>query len=201
MHRIIHHILKLLVWLLSIGTFLFIQSCASTTSTKRYQSKPATEREIKALEEEAEKSEAEIEPSSPSKSSSLKKISHSGIERLQEEINQYLGTPYRYGGEKFTGMDCSGFVMRVYQDAIKLKLPRTSSAMAQFGEFVSQTKLKFGDLVFFRIKSSKISHVGIYIGEGEFVHSSSSLGVTVSKLSDKYYQKHYALSRRVIETE
>ena len=114
-------------------------------------------------------------------------------------INYYLGTPYKYGGEDESGMDCSGFVQTVFREALGIKLPRTVAQQWKSTTPISDDELAFGDLVFFRTSKRKTpSHIGIYIGANRFAHASSSLGVTISSLNDPYWRKRYAGARRVI---
>jgi len=114
-------------------------------------------------------------------------------------INYYLGTPYKYGGEDESGMDCSGFVQTVFREALGIKLPRTVAQQWKSTAPISDDELAFGDLVFFRTSKRKTpSHIGIYIGANRFAHASSSLGVTISSLNDPYWRKRYAGARRVI---
>lgn len=109
-----------------------------------------------------------------------------------------LGTRYRWGGTTPSGFDCSGFTGYVYSRHGK-RLPRTAKEQATQGQSVSRNGLKKGDLVFFRTtRSDRISHVGIYVGEGKFVHASSGGGkVRVNNLSDSYYSKRFAGAKRV----
>lgn len=113
---------------------------------------------------------------------------------LLREARAWLGTPYKYGGNDRDGLDCSGFVVRVYNDALGIKLPRTSREQSTFCTPVKKSDLVPGDLVFFATTkgSSAVSHVGIYIGDGKMIHSSSSKGVVESDLSLPYYTKAYA---------
>ena len=97
-----------------------------------------------------------------------------------------LGTKYVYGGTTSKGFDCSGFIGYVYKK-VGVKLPRTSAGMYASGSAVSKKNLQTGDLVFFNTSGKGVSHVGVYIGGGKFAHSSSSKGVSISKLNDPYY--------------
>lgn len=119
---------------------------------------------------------------------------------LVEAAHRWLGTPYKYGGETRDGVDCSALVMNVYKEALGVKLPRTSVMQHDKASPVSRGKLSVGDLVFFStIKSrSGISHVGLYIGNDRFIHASSSRGVVVSRLSDKYFVDHYHSAGRML---
>ncbi|MCP5276986.1 MAG: C40 family peptidase [Thiobacillus sp.] len=112
-----------------------------------------------------------------------------------------IGTPYRFGGAKpEKGMDCSGFVRHVYKESNELTLPRTARDMSREGEEVAESDLRPGDLVFFNTLRKPFSHVGIYAGNGEFVHASSrsTKQVTVSRMSDKYWSTRFNGARRVL---
>ncbi|MFQ6112835.1 MAG: C40 family peptidase [bacterium] len=118
--------------------------------------------------------------------------------RLIQEIKSYLGVPYRWGGATRAGMDCSGFVSTVYQNALGLELPHSTKMMFQLGESVAKNDLRFGDLVFFRnIEYSGVSHVGIYLGKNYFAHASITKGVTISNLGEKYYLKRFVSAKRI----
>ena len=115
---------------------------------------------------------------------------------LRRVAESYLGVRYRWGGNDRNGMDCSGFVQRVFDEAHRLQLPRNSAAMARYGKKVDRDDLEPGDLVFF--KRVRIDHVGIYMGDGYFIHSQSSVGVTYTRLDAAYFSKHYAGAKRVL---
>jgi hypothetical protein len=112
-----------------------------------------------------------------------------------------IGTPYKFGSSKpEQGMDCSGFVRHVYKESNAVALPRTARDMSQEGIEVSASDLKPGDLVFFNTRNKPFSHVGIYAGNGEFVHASSraSKQVTVSRMGDRYWSTRFNGARRVL---
>jgi len=118
-------------------------------------------------------------------------------------IVQYLQTPYKYGGATPQGMDCSAFTRLIYESAINISLPRTTRDQFRVGKKVDKKHLKFGDLVFFKTRRRKSpSHVGIYVGENLFAHTSRYQGVTISSLESSYYRKRFVGARRVVdETE
>ena len=122
---------------------------------------------------------------------------------IVEEARKWLGTPYKYGGEDRNGVDCSGMVMKVYRKAVNVKLPRSSREQQQFCNKIKKSDIASGDLVFFSSKrgGGNVSHVGIYIGGDEFIHSSSSRGVIVSSLNEQYYLSHYHSSGRVVASK
>lgn len=104
---------------------------------------------------------------------------------------RFVGVRYRRGGNGQRGFDCSGFVHRVLSDH-GFKSPRTSIGFYQTGKKISMTQAAEGDIVFFRTCRSRISHVGIYLGNGRFIHSASRVGVRVDNLSDRYYRRCFA---------
>ena len=118
-------------------------------------------------------------------------------QRMMGVINGMKGIPYRWGGTTEKGMDCSGFVMTVFWKAEKIQLPHSSRGMAGYGVSAPKAGLRFGDLVFFKIRSYRINHVGIYVGEGRFAHASSTEGVTITPLDDPYYRDKYVKAKRL----
>ena len=122
------------------------------------------------------------------------------LNNKQKEIinfaESWVGTPYCYGGMDKSCTDCSGFVMQIYGMA-GIKLPRTALQQYEFGKFVDDKKMSPGDLIFF-IRDSKIGHVGIYVGNNEFIHASTNRGVVLQDLDDEYYRQTFAGVRRVI---
>ncbi len=111
-----------------------------------------------------------------------------------------VGTPYVYGGESpQTGFDCSGFVRFIYRDALGVSLARTAQAQSAFGRIVHQRgHLRLGDLVFFT-ENSAITHVGLYVGEGRFVHAPrTGKNVQLSSLDTDYWAARFAWARRVL---
>lgn len=110
-----------------------------------------------------------------------------------------LGVPYRYGGSSpDTGFDCSGLVSYAAQQALGMKLPRSSSAIALMGTSIEKKQLQPGDLVFFNTLGRRYSHVGIYLGDNRFVHSPSAGGVVrIEKMTLAYWAKRYNGARRL----
>lgn len=106
------------------------------------------------------------------------------------------GVPYRFGGATTEGFDCSGLVFFTHR-RFGLNVPRTSRAQAEQAERVKRRKLEPGDLVFFRIGSRHVNHVGIYIGDDRFVHAPrNGRPVSVDSLDDAYYDKHFEAAGR-----
>ncbi|WP_238655856.1 C40 family peptidase [Paenibacillus piscarius] len=120
--------------------------------------------------------------------------------KMDKVIDKAIGTKYVSGGVTTNGFDCSGFTMYVF-DKIGINLPHQSGSQYQMGSAVSRDELRAGDLVFFNTNGRGVSHVGIYVGDGEFAHASSSRGVTISSLSDNYYVNRYVGAKRIMSTD
>ncbi len=120
-------------------------------------------------------------------------------EMLLDIAIKWKGVPYKYGGNSKDGTDCSGMVLQVYLEALGLKLPRNSAKQAEFCKKLSAKDVLPGDLVFFATgkDASSISHVGIMLDADNFIHSSTSKGVCISKLSLPYYQRTFKMFGRV----
>ncbi|AIN60711.1 peptidase P60 [Pseudomonas soli] len=121
-------------------------------------------------------------------------------EVLSRAVN-VLGTPYRWGGSSpKKGFDCSGLVKYAFNDVADVDLPRTSNAMARGqGVKVAKSDLKPGDLIFFNIKSRRVNHVAIYLGNDRFIHAPrTGKRVSIDSLEKPYWQKHYVVAKRVL---
>ncbi len=105
---------------------------------------------------------------------------------------------YRRGGrDPKTGFDCSGFVRYVFRHSAGTELPSDSASQYRAGHTVARNDLKTGDLVFFKIRGKRVSHVGIYLGDGRFIHSpSTGKTVSISRLDETYWQRRYAGAKR-----
>ena len=121
------------------------------------------------------------------------------VNRLFENVEDWLGTPYRWGGMSAKGIDCSGLVVTIYKNTFNIDLPRKAKNIAKLGNTVKD-RLQPGDLLFFDTIGG-ISHVGIYLFNNKFVHSASgknNRGVVKNSLEESYYKKHYLFAKRLI---
>ncbi|NUS39796.1 MAG: C40 family peptidase [Lysobacter sp.] len=122
------------------------------------------------------------------------------IQTVLQRALALLGTPYRWGGSGTDGFDCSGLVGYVFRNALGVELPRVSRDLAKSGELVTdRALLSPGDLVFFaRRARGEVDHVGIYVGDGRFVHAPrSGKAVEVSSLDNAYWSDRFVQARRV----
>ncbi|MGG0669544.1 C40 family peptidase [Sporosarcina koreensis] len=123
--------------------------------------------------------------------------SSSDTASISETASSLIGIRYAYGGTTTAGFDCSGYINYVFNQH-GIKLARTSSGMYASGEKVDKNDLVEGDLVFFNTSGKGVSHVGIYVGDGNFAHASTSKGVRIDKLNDPHYWgKRYVGAKRI----
>ena len=120
-------------------------------------------------------------------------------EKILMEIIRWLNTPYKFGGNSKRGIDCSAFTKTVFKSSLNFDLLRSAREQFTQGEEIENAEdLKFGDLVFFNTRRRvRPGHVGIYLGDNIFAHSSSKFGVIVSSLEQDYYNKRFMGGRRI----
>jgi lipoprotein Spr len=117
--------------------------------------------------------------------------------KLFQFVYDWIGTPYRFGGSSRRGIDCSAFTKELYEKVFNLDIKRNSRDIFSMVAPVAKDDLKEGDLVFFKIHSRSISHVGIYLGDGRFAHASSR-GVAISSINDAYYSRYFYRGGRML---
>ncbi len=173
---------------LAISSFV-IASCGSSKSVSKPKTSPTK---------------------SVSKSENLRKLDSKfdgklsgSMKSILKDAENYLGTPYKFGGNTSSGLDCSGLTTKVFEEN-GLKLPRRSADQANTGKNIDLKEAKPGDLIFFATAGgTKVSHVGIVHtiendGEVKFIHASTSKGVIISSLNEKYWNKAYLHAQRVL---
>jgi lipoprotein Spr len=129
-----------------------------------------------------------------------KNLSNNDIKDMNTEFmdfyNEWKGVKYRFGGNSKKGIDCSAFTQRIYKEKFDIKIPRSTWTQVKVGKEIKRSKLELGDLVFFKT-GKRDRHVGVYMGNGDFMHASIK-GVKYSKLDKPFYKRTYWTSRRII---
>ncbi len=124
---------------------------------------------------------------------------HNSADRLNSVACKWLNTPYRYGGSNHSGIDCSSLAQNIYAETYHFQLPRTSEEQYKQGKAVRLNWVRSGDLIFFkRNRSGKMDHVGVYLGEGKFIHATRQKGVIISDLNTSYYKERLVGIRRYL---
>lgn len=119
--------------------------------------------------------------------------------KILKQYSDWEGTHYRFGGHSHRGIDCSALMQEIFRGAVGMHLPRTTGEQIVRGHHIAKSSLKPGDLVFFQT-SPGTRHVGVYVGDHEFIHASKMRGVTISSLDNRYWNSHYETSRRILAT-
>ncbi|HPO61608.1 MAG TPA: C40 family peptidase [Candidatus Kapabacteria bacterium] len=178
-----------------IALIVFFSGCQSSV---RFSSNYTETRSKSNSTSSSKKSES---TSKTSRKIDIEDKEHKNLSFIQkailEEADKWIGVPYCWGGENNNCVDCSGFVKQVFEK-INIFLPRTAAEQYIYSEKVFFDNRQIADLVFFKF-NNKISHVGIYIGNNEFVHSASSIGVSVQSLDDDYFKKNFAGYGRILK--
>ncbi len=128
-------------------------------------------------------------------------VSASANTKLYQFIYEWIGTPYRLGGKTKKGVDCSQFAYELYNQVFNTTLGHSSRNIYTQVDPIKKDELKPGDLVFFKIRSRNITHVGVYIGDDKFAHASSSRGVMISNLNEAYWKRYYYNGGRMLTAE
>jgi hypothetical protein len=142
------------------------------------------------------------QPSIAEKYSSIMGVNTDAIQngRLYAFIDQWMGTPYKFGGLDHDGVDCSGLALLLEQQVYGINIPRTTGQQVTIIKRKYEEELQEGDLVFFDYDGKKFSHVGVYLQNGYYVHASSTKGVIIVKLHDPYTYKYFSRGGSVLVT-
>ena len=111
-------------------------------------------------------------------------------------IFDWIGKPYRFGGESKKGIDCSALARELYNKVFETYIPRNSKQQYAYVDVVNKNELQTGDLIFFKIRSKNISHVGVYLGDNKFIQASNE-GVNIASLQEYYWNKYYYKAGRL----
>lgn len=144
------------------------------------------------------KTPAKTPPPPPNSTTTNFPITKKQHEKLYNACQQWLGVPYKFGGTTKGGIDCSALVSALYKQAYAMQLPRSTSEICVKYPPVKLSDLRTGDLVYFNFESKKVSHVGLYLNNKQFIHASTKKGVIIGSLSDPYNSKYYIGAGRVL---
>lgn len=125
-------------------------------------------------------------------------VSNKNISPIITSAKKYIGVPYKFGGTTPKGFDCSGYLQYIFAQH-KISLPRAADEQYKIGTAVKQAALRPGDLVFFSTYEKGASHCGLYLGDGKFIHVSTSKGVRIDELKDAYWKPKYLGARRIFK--
>jgi cell wall-associated NlpC family hydrolase len=182
----------LLIMLGVLSFYLTGCGISKRTTVQERQEKVSAEQETPDVEAESE----QPIPLAMDVSSRIENLT-SIQKQLQNAHQEWQGTPYRYGGEGSNGIDCSAFTQQVFRDFFNKDLPRHTRSQLQVGEGIRRRSIKTGDLIFFKTGRRSL-HVGISMGNGDFLHASVSSGVIVSNIAEQYWAARYLGARRVL---
>lgn len=121
--------------------------------------------------------------------------------KLYQFVYDWIGTPYRLGGKTKKGIDCSKFAYEVYEKVFNTSIGNNSRNIYTQVDPINKSELKPGDLVFFKIRSRSITHVGVYLGDRKFAHASTSRGVMISNLDEAYWRRYYFNGGRMLKAQ
>ena len=177
----------------SLTLLILLQGCIPKDANGRYHSKYSYDPYLQGY------------PNTPQKENdTTKRFERSSPlqNRLERSAKSMLGIGYKYGATGPSRYDCSGFTQHVFSK-YNIKLPRVSKEQALVGRLIRFNHLQKGDLVFFDSKkSSTVNHVGIYLGNGRFIHASQSQKhITINKITSRYFKKHFKWGRRVLRPQ
>ena len=128
----------------------------------------------------------------------MSKNANPTTEAVITTAKKYLGVPYRFGGTTPKGFDCSGYLQYIFNEN-GMRIPRAADDQYKIGTGITQTQLQSGDLVFFTTYEKGASHCGLYLGNGKFIHASSSKGVRIDELNNSYWKPRYIGAKRIIK--
>lgn len=185
---------------MNLKQILICSLALSLSSCALFKEKPGSKRpEAPAFEHEALKGPSKASQEAPFSTTETKEVTIPQKEEgaLESFIEEWYGTPHRMGGMTKKGVDCSGFVIISYREVFDRNFQgRRAEDLFSEMEVIDEEELNYGDLVFFKVRGRRIDHVGIYLQNGDFAHTSSSKGVMISNLSNSYWSKRFFKAAR-----
>lgn len=205
-----HHRLTTSTALVILGNIVLVQSCAISPrpryTTDRQTKNPSQPDRYSRHDRDASRAAAATDSlalddhkkADETQAELLPLYNQAQHEKLAASISAYLDARYKYGGNDANAIDCSGFVKAIFQEVYHIELPRKAAEIYRLGSKVGKGSLTTGDLVFFSTAGWRsINHVGIYLSNNKFVHSSTSQGVTISSLDEEYWKRRFRGGRRL----
>ena len=168
-----------IIFILTLGLLFFV-SCKSSK---------------KAINESDKKETVSLQEKYAAKLGVDKKQLKNGV--LLKFIDDWYGVPYKYGGKDKSGIDCSAFSCQLENTVYKKNVSATAQGLFDACQGAKLASLHEGDLIFFKIDSKKVSHVGVYITNNKFVHASTKRGITINDLNEDYYKKYFFAAGRI----
>ncbi|MDR7857432.1 NlpC/P60 family protein [Tissierella sp.] len=190
-------------WAIEAVSYLYGIEALSGVGDNRFDPKGHTSREeaiviSKRIYDKVKATDRASRSSLAVSRSSIRRLENGSISKLKNLISQELGKPYKYGAAGPNSYDCSGLTFYLF-GKLGISIPRTSKTQINAGTYVAKKDLQYGDLVLFARNGKTINHVGIYVGDGKFVHSPQTGDVVkITTLASGYYANSYYTARRVI---
>lgn len=181
----------------SSSTLTAQQQSLTTMSQPQHTPMQISQQAWQQLEQLALQAEQDKQLTLVQKSSPAQQVTESVYGRLLSHFNEWEGTPYRLGGQNRNGVDCSAFVQIAYANKFSLHLPRTTELQRKRGKRIGIKQLQAGDVVFFKTGWFTY-HNGIYLGDQQFMHASSSKGVILSSIEQAYWRERFIEARRLL---
>ncbi|MDQ3192678.1 MAG: NlpC/P60 family protein [Bacteroidota bacterium] len=195
--------------LLALALTLIVSSCSSTKKTSGKSNQRSTTKTSKTTTStKNEPVKTETKPDKPSKESGnilktkyaqILDVQPSALKNIElyEFIENWYGVPYKYGGRSKNGVDCSNFATLLYEDIYKKQISGSCVNLFALCKEIKTSELKEGDFLFFKIDQTKISHIGVYLHNNKFVHSTTKRGVMINDLDEAYYKKYFYTAGRL----
>jgi len=186
------------IYIMLVAIGLFLTSCSAPKKTAYHKPGNKSNTYKKPTPKSTPKNYERSEVTTRNADGYLKADGITDNKKLSSVVNEWLGVPHRMGGKDKSGIDCSGFTSVVLRSVYHKEIVGSSADMANKAKEINKSQLHEGDLVFFKIGGTRVSHVGVYLSNGYFAHATLKKGVLISSLSEPYYEKYYSGSGRIM---